>query len=300
MLNEAVHMKPKITLNHIYDGILFTFSTITLGSAALLSLKLVYIFFINPMIEIPKNNLYFVAGLFLVGISGSFIRNVLERVFSKKINQYLENEDTKEIFDKMLKTELSKKEQINLILENIEFQKYISIVNKIDANSELSEISKNFEIKKELFPLNNNLLKTHKTVSNKELDTVVVPAGWSMDFNRRYLLYFCQHGRTFKSTQFMAFYANKKIQFVARYSKISQEDIKKILADNVEIKAFLDDNAPENTKLLDFYKLDVSDIQDSGVLSIPHNLPSALVQNRIYTNFNSLLSAQTSNDIQRG
>ncbi|TGM41702.1 hypothetical protein EHQ92_18055 [Leptospira biflexa] len=251
------------------------FSLISFGLGILLATNSAYkIIWKNEDIN-SINNIYIIFGLLLVGTIGSILFELFQNILKQKTEEFLNSIEGKEFIDNEIK---------KILLNSNEFEKLI-----IENTNLISKIqhSIGFEDNQET-----------SFYSSNTFDTVIVPAGWSYEWNMKYKLYFCQKGRSFQDVKYLAIYAHRRIWYVGhKTGPLAQNELNKYL-ENEEFKLSIQ-KFNLNLEELDFYKIESTGIKNDGKLNIEHTKRYALVLNQIYTNFQSLLEAKTTDQIKR-
>lgn len=172
--------------------------------------------------------------------------------------------------------------------------------HKEKVSNELDKKFKSDEFKNELNKRINIIVENVRSemteneiedeTSSKDNNTLIVPAGKTMSWIKKYKIYFFpeQRKRTFKETEYIAFYHAKAIQFVGKFEEVPYSNIKEKLT--TEMIDYI--NIFGSVEGYCFYKL-----KDTQEINIKHNHPYAFVQNRRYVNYNRLINAETTDNL---
>lgn len=263
------------------NGIIFyitkTLLIISIALSLFLSGILCFRVIVDPNFKIDLNHIYLIGILFVTGILGDQLSDILSKVIRDKIDQYVKGEDWKKIVE-------------NNIGEHSESLKK-------GLNSVFNEAYKRLEGElKELY----KLIDKAKVGIEEELkeetssDTVIVPASWSMLGNKKFKIYFCQKDRTFSSAKYIALYGDKIIQCIGQRQLLSQEELNKKIQDSSLKKWLVEEmGITPDINYLDFY--DISN--DYRELQIEHKKDGPLVRKQIYSSFEKLNTAKTTEEI---
>lgn len=261
-------------------GIIFyitkTLLIISIALSLFLSGILCYRVIIDPNFKIELNHIYLIGILFVTGILGDQLSDILRKIIQDKIDQYVKGEDWKKFIEDNIGPSLQKiKEGTNSALET-------QTKNLDESLKQLYEVleKENIETVEDIKP--------EKVIS--DIDAVIVPASWSMEGNKQFKIYFCQKNRSFLTTKYIALYGDKKIQCVGQRNILSQPELDKKLQD-LSLKKWLIEEmkVTPDTNYLDFY--DISAEYES--LHIEHKKSGPLVRKQIYSSLKKLKEAES-------
>ncbi|PJZ95016.1 hypothetical protein CH358_19320 [Leptospira meyeri] len=246
--------------------------------------------------------MYFTGGLLLFGLLGDQIIGLFSKIVKSRIDSFLKQDDGKSLIDEQIKETIKKQFHENPLQDNITLA-----IKEQFSNTEFKEllikvITEDDKFKEFIldgFASNNNPM-IENTISKTDIsihyNTVIVPVGWSIDWNLKYKIYFCQKGRTFRQSQYIALYARRTIHYISKRIPISSEEIKKkALADTEFNLSLIKMKIDLINDDLDFYDLS----EDGQILNIHHSGPIALTMNQIYSSRDSLIRASNTKDIDR-
>lgn len=255
------------TKNGIFFYITKTLLIISIALSLFLSGILCYRVIVDPNFKIELNHIYLIGILFVTGILGDQLSDILNKVISTKLDKYLQSDDWKQFVRDNIEPIIANNKIIQGIKENIK------ITNLEDSAMD-----------------ENSVVESQSVIK----DAVIVPASWSMIGNKNFKIYFCQKDRSFGDAKYIALYADKMIQCIGQRRKLSQIELDKKLQDSTVKKWLLEEmDIIPDVNLTDFY--DISN--DYRLLQIAHNKSGPLVRKQIYSSFETLKKAKSTEDI---
>lgn len=254
------------------NGIIFyitkTLLIISIALSLALSAILCYRVFVDPNFKIDLNHIYLIGILFVTGILGEQLSEILKKVISTKLDKYLQSDDWKQFV----------RDNIDPIIAD----------NKI-----IKEIKENIKVT----TLEDGSVDENPVVDSQPVikDTVIVPASWSMTGNRNFKIYFCQKDRSFGDAKYIALYGDKMIQCIGQRRKLTQIELGKKLQDDSALQKWLIEEMgiTPDVSFLDFY--DIS--SNYKELKIAHEASGPLVRKQIYSSLEKLNKAKTTKEI---
>ena len=259
------------------NGIIFyitkTLLIISIALSLFLSGILCYRVIDDPNFKIEINHIYLIGILFVTGILGDQLSDILSKIIRDKIDQYVKGEDWKKFIEDNIEPSLqSIKEGIKSALET----------QTKNLDESLKQLY--YEVEKEKV----------EAIADISYNAVIVPASWSMQGNKKFKIYFCQKDRPFSEAKYIALYGDKMIQCVGQRNILSQEELNKKIQDSSLKKWLVEEmGITPDINYLDFYDIST----DYKELQIEHKKPGPLVRKQIYSSFEKLITAKSTEEI---